>query len=99
VLLLFNTVTGALEGQSGGPAVRISNNQSLVVKGQAFRPGQVALSIDSAAGIPITTVGADPSGAFSITITTERFTGGSHQIVATEGPLTASVAVTVDVIQ
>jgi hypothetical protein len=98
-LSLYDPPNGAFLGTSGGPPVRISNNQGLTVKGQSFAPGSVVLSVDTASGPTLATAHADGSGAFSVNITTERFSPGSHRIVASQGSRTASVAVTVEAVQ
>jgi len=86
-------------GQSGGPPVRISNSQDILVNGAGFVPGAVTLTIDTGAGtaVGIATAGAD--GTFTVQISTELFTMADDALVATEGSLAASVALQVNPIQ
>ena len=96
-LLIFSG--DELLGHSGGPTLRIVSGQSLLVKGQSFSPGPVVLSVDTPGGAKIAIPKADAKGAFSVAITMEKFSGGSHKLVASQGLLSTSVSLNVELIQ
>ncbi len=105
-LFLGDPSTGQVLGQSGGPPVRISNQQEITVKGQAYDPGLVTLSVDKVGGVVLGTAqatGSNGGAAFSVLVTTGAFGPGAHSFVGwqTVGGTTlqASVPVTVEVIQ
>jgi hypothetical protein len=97
-LLIYDTSTNTLIARSGGPALRITNNQGLLVKGQFFPTGNVKLSVDRVGGPLIATVPA-PNGSFSTTIDTGKFSGGPHKLVAIGGLQVVSVDLQVEVLQ
>src|SRR5262249_10514055 len=90
-LMLYDTPGGLLMGQSGGPRVRVTNSTSINVLGQSFKPGTVTLSVDSAGGPKVATANADVNGKFTVLIGTDMFSVGNHQLVATEGAVSANV--------
>jgi hypothetical protein len=65
------------------------------VSGAGFAPGAVALTLQPAP-VSLGSATADASGNFSKTVTLPSGTDGAHTIVATQGSVTASSAVTVD---
>jgi hypothetical protein len=86
-------------GQSGGRPLRILADQSLLVKGQAFKTGQVILSIDTPSGARVSTPTADAKGTFSVTITAQKFPIGIHKLVVSQGAVSTSIALDVERIQ
>ncbi len=98
-LLIYSTANGELLGHSGGQPIRYVSGGSMLVKGQSFSPGSVVLSVDTPGGARIATPTADAKGAFSVTISTSKFPGGSHKLVASQGSVSTSISLTVEFIQ
>ena len=82
-LQLLDPTVGTVDGQSGGPAVFVSNSGTFNVTGLGYLPGLlVTLSVDSPGGAQINTVFADGNGSFTgVPVGTWMFSGGSHQLV------------------
>ena len=85
-------------GQSGGPPVSITNNQSIRVKGETWGAGPVSLTVDTPSGASLGTPVADAAGRFSIDTDTGPFSGGLHKLVGTQGARSASIDVRVTVL-
>jgi hypothetical protein len=83
-LILISPTTGVVFGESGGPVVNVTNSESITVKGEAFDPGLVTLSVDTTSGTVIATstaVGANGAATFTVPITTAAFSSGAHALV------------------
>jgi hypothetical protein len=62
----------------------VTNSESITVKGEAFDPGLVTLSVDTTSGTVIATstaVGANGAATFTVPITTAAFSSGAHALV------------------
>jgi len=83
-LVLLDPTLGNVIGWSGGPTVRVSDQQTIRVTGRTFNSalGTITLAVDSASGAQVATASADSTGDFDVRTTTGPFPAGDHALVA-----------------
>jgi hypothetical protein len=101
-IVLLDPGSHAVLGQSGGPTLEVTDQESIIVNGQAFDPGLVTLSVDSVSGTAFATAtatGSAGAATFSVSTNTDAFSPGSHQLVAWEtvGGTTLQASISLDV--